>query len=170
MSAALTIKPARDAADIAAASTMVWEFFDYVKARYPDRKPMIDAYIADQDVTLQLSDFARHFNPPAGECLLAWLGDAPVGMVMLKPQKGEICELNRMYVRSAARGKGAGRALCLALMDTARTLGYRTIRLDAVDETVEAVPLYRSLGFTPDPDPPAFVKTDPRIISLRRAL
>jgi GNAT superfamily N-acetyltransferase len=75
-----------------------------------------------------------------------------------------------MYVTKAARGRGVGRALCEALIARAGALGYREIRLDALNERVEAVPLYRALGFGPDPNPPAFTRTDPAIISLRRAL
>ncbi|MBX2856658.1 MAG: GNAT family N-acetyltransferase, partial [Rhodobacteraceae bacterium] len=118
----------------------------------------------------QLAEFATHFNPPAGECMLARLDGAPVGIVMLKPERPGVCELNRMYVADAARGHGVGRRLCEELIAEARRLHYLEIRLDAVDETIEALPLYRKLGFEHDPNPPEFVKIDPEIVSLRMPL
>jgi GNAT superfamily N-acetyltransferase len=89
---------------------------------------------------------------------------------MLKPYAEGICELNRMYVTPAARGRGVGRALCEALLERARALGYREVRLDTLNERVEALPLYRTLGFTTDPGRPAFARADPEIICLRMPL
>jgi GNAT superfamily N-acetyltransferase len=75
-----------------------------------------------------------------------------------------------MYVVRAARGRGIGRGLCERLIDRARELGYREIRLDALSDQVDALPLYRSLGFGPDPDPPAYAREEPGVISLRMPL
>lgn len=165
-----TFSTARSKADFEAATNLVWAFFDYIHARYPDRKEMVNAYIEDQDVAGQLANFAANFNPPAGECVLAWLDEAPVGIVMLKPERPGVCELNRMYVDPVARGYGVGRGLCDTLISVARDLGYAQIRLDAVDKRIEAIPLYKKLGFLPDADPPEFALSDPDIISLRMVL
>ena len=166
----ITIDCVRSAEDIAHVTGLIWAFFDYIKDRYPDRVELVDAYIENQQVAAQLADFATNFNPPAGECLLARLDNAPVGIVLLKPEAPGVCELNRMYVTREARGFGVARALCNRLIEEARGLGYTEMRLDAVDKTVEALPLYRSLGFEPDPNPPEFAKNDPDIVSLRRPL
>jgi GNAT superfamily N-acetyltransferase len=164
----IALGPVRSDADVAAAAELARAFFAYLRVTYPDRAATIDAYLIEQDFEGQLAEFRRHFNPPRGECLLARLDGAPVGVVMLKPYSPGVCELNRMYVARAARGRGIGRALCEGLIARARTLGYREIRLDALNERVEAVPLYRKLGFGPDPDPPAYA--DPEVISMRMAL
>jgi len=170
MAADITLGPVRSDADIAAAAELARDFFAYMRATYPERAALIDAYLVDQDFEGQLADFRSHFSPPHGECLLARLGGAPAGLVMLKPYGEGVCELNRMYVTRAARGRGLGRALCEGLIERARALGYREIRLDALNERVDAVPLYRKLGFGPDPEPPAFALRDPEIISMRMAL
>lgn len=164
------IKPVRNDDDIALASQLARAFFDYMRATWPERAELIDAYLIAQDFEGQLADFRNHFTPPNGECLLAQLGGEGVGIVMLKPYAPGVCELNRMYVTRAARGHGLGRRLCEELLSQARALGYREIRLDALNERVDAVPLYRKLGFGPDPDPPAFTRRDPEIVSLRMTL
>ena len=166
----IALGPVRSEADVAAAAELARDFFDYMRATSPERVATIDAYLIDQEFEGQLAEFRAHFNPPHGECLLARLDGEPAGVVMLKPYGDGVCEMNRMYVTRAARGRGLGRALCETLIARARALGYREMRLDTLNERVEAVPLYRKLGFGPDPDPPAFTHHDPDVISMRLTL
>ena len=168
--AAVSIEPVRSDADAAAASALARAFFAYMRATYPEQAATIDAYLLDQDFEGQLAAFRDHFNPPKGECLLARVEGEPAGIVMLKPYTPGVCELNRMYVTAAARGRGIGRALCETLIARARDLGYRAIRLDTLNARVEALPLYRSLGFLPEAERPAFAARDPGIVCLRRPL
>jgi GNAT superfamily N-acetyltransferase len=54
-----------------------------------------------------------------------------------------------MFVRHSSRGLGVVRAILQRLIDDARALGYRTIRLDSVRFMHEAHALYRRFGFVP---------------------
>ena len=140
----------RSDADVAAASQLARDFFAYMRATYPETqaRPSTPTW-SIQDFEGQLADFRSHFNPPHGECLLARLDGEPAGIVMLKPYAEGVCELNRMYVTRAARGRGLGRALCEALIAGRARSATAQIRLDALNAQVEAVPLYRKLGFRP---------------------
>jgi len=86
---------------------------------------------------------------PHGAIWLAQAGDDAIGCVALRPLPGGIAEVKRMYVDSAWRGKGVGRALLETLIARARTLGYHHLRLGTVAEMTAARALYHSLGFVP---------------------
>jgi len=55
--------------------------------------------------------------------------------------------MKRMFVYTQFHGKGVGRALAEALINEARALGYRTMRLDTSVRQSEAKSLYHRLGF-----------------------
>ena len=160
----------RSTDEIAAATRLVWEFFDVLRDRYPDMLDTIDTYIQDQNVAGQLDDFTANFLPPTGECLLAMHNGAYVGLVMLKPHGDGDGEMNRMYVSDAARGLCLGRQLGDAIIAQSRAAGHHTLWLDALDRHVEALPLYESLGFVRYTDPGAIFADDARVIHMKKVL
>ena len=166
----VVIEPARSDADIADVTKLAWAFVALLRQRYPERSQQLQDYLRRQRFEEMLADFQEHFMPPQGECMLARLDGSAVGIVMLKPVTATLCEMNRMYVAPEARGHGIGRGLCNRLMSRARDLGYREMRLGALHRHVEALPLYRSLGFGPDPDAPEASRDDPGVINMRIAL
>ena len=143
----LSVSVVRDEAQAVHVRAMAWEFVDWLHVRYPDLSHSIDEYLTNQNFKQQLGDLLVHFNPPSGECLLAKVDGRAAGILMLKPKDDDTCEMNRMFVREFARGRGVARALCLGLMERARELGYRTMILSTLNRHYEALPLYRSLGF-----------------------
>ncbi len=58
-----------------------------------------------------------------------------------------VCELVKVYVSSAARGKGLGKQLILEALEMAKTLHFKQIYLETMPELHIAVPLYERLGF-----------------------
>jgi ribosomal protein S18 acetylase RimI-like enzyme len=57
------------------------------------------------------------------------------------------CYLAELYVAPSERGRGLGRALMLAAMDTARATGADRIELGTSEDDHVARALYESLGF-----------------------
>jgi ribosomal protein S18 acetylase RimI-like enzyme len=105
-----------------------------------------------QDFDAEVANLPGDYAPPKGEMLVVrdTASGALVGCVAVRPVAGapELCEMKRLYVRAAARGKGLGRHLALAAMAQARHLGYRRMCLDTLPTMLEAQALYLSLGFT----------------------
>lgn len=105
------------------------------------------ASLEHQRIDEELAALPGDYSPPRGAMLLALAGEEPVGCVALRPLGDGICEMKRMYVIGAFRGRGVGRSLASAILDAARTLRYRAMRLDTGASMTAAASLYESLGF-----------------------
>ena len=62
---------------------------------------------------------------------------------------GRECELRKMYLSGAHRGKGLGRALLEHALRRAEELGFLEVCLETASVLTEAIALYRKFGFTP---------------------
>lgn len=68
------------------------------------------------------------------------------GIVRLDDER---CELKKMYMLPAARGRGIGRRLLDRAVAFARGRGFRRIELTTASVLVEAIAMYRRHGFSP---------------------
>jgi GNAT superfamily N-acetyltransferase len=90
------------------------------------------------------------YAPPKGRLYLAYIGDEVTGCIALREIAEGICEMKRLYLRDNARGRGLGNRLIEKLIDDAREIGYRKMRLDTYPPKMgKAVSLYESHGFRP---------------------
>lgn len=87
------------------------------------------------------------FLPPHGRLMLAFIDTIACGIGCLKSINNETGEIKRMYVNPSFRKVGAGRAILLALLNAAKTAGYKKVRLDSPKFMEAAHSLYRSFGF-----------------------
>jgi GNAT superfamily N-acetyltransferase len=138
------LQPVTSPSQRAAARALIAEYLRWVA----DVARTEHALSFDVDAMLR-SDFdaPSPLAPPHGRLYLVRSGDATLGVGGLKRLRAEAGELQRMYVQPAARGLGAGRALLQRLLDDARAMGLRTLRLESLKSLAAAHALYRSAGF-----------------------
>ncbi|MGI8507626.1 MAG: GNAT family N-acetyltransferase [Solirubrobacteraceae bacterium] len=92
---------------------------------------------------------ARELGPPRGAFVVGYAAGEPVCCGGIKHLDERACEIKRMYVVPAARGRGAARLLLAELERRARRLGYAVARLDTDERLSAALRLYESADYRP---------------------
>ena len=138
---------ARDRAiNVRAAETA--EDVEAMRALFLEYAASLEFDLAFQDFEHEVASLPGDYAPPRGALLLATDGTTPAGCVALRPWGDQdACEMKRLYVRPAMRGKRVGVTLVTRILDEARSRGYRRMRLDTVPGMEAAIALYRSAGF-----------------------
>lgn len=115
-------------------------FVEYAKS--------LDFDLCFQNFDKELQELPGRYAAPEGRLFLCRVDGTAAACIALKSIGDGICEMKRLFVRPAFRGKGLGSKLGKYLIDEARQIGYRAMRLDTIAGKMEpAIALYRSLGF-----------------------
>jgi putative acetyltransferase len=117
-----------------------------------------------QDFESELAALPGAYVLPRGQLWIArdTTDRTALGIIAVKPlEAAHECEMKRLWVTDAAKGRGLGRVLAHTAIAFARDTGYHTMKLDTLrDRMPAAISLYRSLGFAettgyvhnPEPD------------------
>ena len=118
-----------------------------VRKLFEEYSSSLEINLDFQNFDLELANLPGDYAPPEG-CLLIAVWRAEVaGCVGLRRFRPAICEMKRLYSRPRFRGLGIGRALCGAVIDKARKIGYERMRLDTLPSMETARGLYAWFGF-----------------------
>jgi GNAT superfamily N-acetyltransferase len=149
---AATIRHASTARDIELARGLFVEYAQWLK---------VD--LCFQGFDEELATLPGAYAPPRGRLLLAGTPGEAFACIALRPlgggpgcgagpiapdgNDGRLAEVKRLYVQPAHRGKGWGKRVARELLDEARGIGYRELKLDTLGWMSEARALYARLGF-----------------------
>jgi len=101
-----------------------------------------------QNFDKELAGLPGDYALPRGRLLLAIEDEQLAGCVALRPLSDRACEMKRLYVRRAFRGRGFGQKLVATVLDAAREIGYERMLLDTFPGKMDqALAMYRRLGF-----------------------
>ncbi|MBQ9092356.1 MAG: GNAT family N-acetyltransferase [Anaerotignum sp.] len=106
-------------------------------------------YLKIQKYDKELANPASKYGMPEGRLYLAYVDEKLAGCVGLKKldEEGQHCELKRLYVRPAFRGKKMGERLLDAILQDAKEIGYKAMLLDTLPFLKTAIEMYQRRGF-----------------------
>ena len=125
----------------------VRELFTEYTRMLVENEPAFQTYLDLQDYTAELADLTKKYGLPHGRLYIAWCDDQPAGCIGLRRLDDQTCELKRLYVRPAFRGRGIAGAMMQRILDDARAIGYTAMLLDTLPFLTSAIRMYRALGF-----------------------
>ena len=99
----------------------------------------------------ELEDMYAAYTPPRSAFYVLTDGADPVGVGGYAPLAGgdgTVCELRKMYLLAAARGRGGGKLIMEACLAGARRDGYDAMYLETVRAMTTAAQVYARYGFT----------------------
>ena len=88
------------------------------------------------------SERARYFVVADGDTILGGAGISP-----LEDFNPEVCELQKMYFKPQARGKGLGSVMMSKCLKFAKSAGFKQCYLETMPYMDDARVLYRKVGF-----------------------
>jgi GNAT superfamily N-acetyltransferase len=106
-----------------------------------------DAVLLDYIYGYTAETLREKFRQPGAGFFLGRVDDHVAGCAGYSKSDDGVAELQKMYVRPIARGRGVAKGLMAACLDGMRSDGYASVRLETVTFMSDAIALYDSFGF-----------------------
>jgi putative acetyltransferase len=116
---------------------------------------LVDSILREYDLKLDpactdadIKDIESSYFGRGGTFIVLEAEDGSIiGAYGLYPVEEQTCELRKMYLQKAHRGKGLGKLLLEDALSKARQLGFERMVLETAAVLKEAIALYKSYGF-----------------------
>ncbi len=123
--------------------TLVKEYTDAISEEGDE----VQATLSSQNLEDELQDTQKKYGLPHGRMYLALVDGKAAGCVALTKNDEDHCEIKRLYVRPQFRGQHISRKLTQRVIEDAKFIGYRYMRLDTFPFMRSAIRLYEKMGF-----------------------
>ncbi len=104
-------------------------------------------YLDIQHYDEELEHLDIKYGLPGGRLYVAFYHGELAGCIGLRKIDEQDCEMKRLYVRPAFRGKHIGSKLVRQIIKDAKEIGYSHILLDTLPFLKSALHLYKTYGF-----------------------
>jgi putative acetyltransferase len=119
-----------------------------IRSLFLEYAQSLDFDLCFQNFDAELRELPGRYRPPEGRLILCEVDGSAAGCIALKPLEPGICEMKRLFVRPAFRGRQLGVLLAKHIINEARVIGYSAMRLDTIRGRMDnAIALYSSVGF-----------------------
>ena len=119
---------------------------------FRDYEAWLGMSLCFQSFEEEVATLPGRYARPGGRLYVAYIEAEPVGCIALREIAPGTCEMKRLYLREAARGKGIGVRLIDQVIVDAKKIGYERMRLDTYPPKMgKAVSLYEAHGFSEIP-------------------
>ncbi len=124
------------------------ELLDEVRQLFLEYEKWLNVDLCFQGFEKEVNSLPGKYSPPEGRLYIVKKDYKYIGCIALRKIEDGICEMKRLYLTEAARGKGIGNKLIELIIQDAKDIGYKAMRLDTIKEKMpKAVRLYESHGF-----------------------
>lgn len=109
--------------------------------------PAFQGYLDLQNYGGELNHLEAKYGPPYGRLYLARCDGQAAGCIGLRRLDAQRCEMKRLYVRPAFRGRQIGDKLVQRVISDAQEIGYSSMMLDTLPFLKSAIRMYKRYGF-----------------------
>ncbi|HEX8368929.1 MAG TPA: GNAT family N-acetyltransferase [Pyrinomonadaceae bacterium] len=121
---------------------------EQTRALFREYEAWLGMSLCFQNFDEEIAHLPGKYAKPDGRLFLASVDENLAGCIALRKLQEGICEMKRLFVREDFRGQKIGIILIEKLIEEAKTIGYRKMRLDTYPpKMAKAVKLYESHGF-----------------------
>ncbi len=117
------------------------EDLQHIRDLFKEYAASLSFDLSFQDFEHELSELPGEYALPEGGLLIAKYKSRIAGCVALRKIDNTTCEMKRLFVRKGFRGKRIGKGLAERVLEEARQIGYRRVRLDTTPEMQNAIRL-----------------------------
>lgn len=107
----------------------------------------IEIDLSFQDFDVEIGQLSEQYGCPDGVILLIEYEGGIAGCIGLRKFRNGEGEIKRLFIRERFRGMGLGKILVSEILNKARRLNYRCLKLDTLPNMIPAIELYKSFGF-----------------------
>lgn len=120
---------------------------ELVRTLFKEYADWVAVDLSFQGFEEELAGLPGKYVPPDGVLLLCAVDGGAAGCVAVRRFDADTCEMKRLFVRSAYRGRNCGVFLARQAIEWATAAGYARMVLDTLPTMGTAHRLYERLGF-----------------------
>ena len=123
--------------------------FDAYQQWLIQNDPDLQIVLNGQSYDDELEHLQEKYAAPEGAIYILSADGEDIGCIALRKIDEKTCEVKRVFLQMAYRGKGLGRLMMERVIEDARRAGYREMVLDTLPIMKGACGLYDRMGFVP---------------------